>query len=512
MSYGRSAQAARTTTADRTRTAERDRLHGGLLRRTGTAEGRPASWSLAGSQRLVVPVLVVSDLMLGIGVLAAAFLLRSVVGFGNLSGVSAFVAVTAVAIWVGLRGLLGLYPGYGLSRAEELRLQTHAAFSALAVVAIGAVVLQVGDVLSRMLLVATFAGLLVVAPVFRYEVKRRLMKAGAWGRPVAVMGCGKVGARLVGLLKEEWELGYRPIGVFDDRKVPAENALADVPYGGTLADATHVARDHGVDTVVFAMPYTRRRSLARYVDLARLNFRHVVVIPNLAGITNSAAVGRDFAGMFGVEIRYNLLDPRALRAKRLLDLTATVLGGVLILPLVLIICALVRLESSGPVFYKAQRLGQNGRLFPCIKFRTMVPDAEDLLRRLLVENAEARREYARYHKLRDDPRVTRMGRLLRKTSLDELPQLWNVLRGEMSLVGPRPYLPRESGDIGVTQSEILRVPPGITGPWQVSGRNDTAFSERVRMDAKYVQNWSVWLDVILLARTVRVLLFDRAAY
>jgi lipopolysaccharide/colanic/teichoic acid biosynthesis glycosyltransferase len=131
---------------------------------------------------------------------------------------------------------------------------------------------------------------------------------------------------------------------------------------------------------------------------------------------------------------------------------------------------------------------------------------------MLEENSELREEYSKYHKLREDPRITRVGRFLRKTSLDELPQLWNVLRGEMSLVGPRPYLPRESGDIGVTQSEILRVYPGVTGPWQVSGRSHTSFSERAEIDAYYVRNWSIWLDLVILARTVRALLFDREAY
>jgi len=144
--------------------------------------------------------------------------------------------------------------------------------------------------------------------------------------------------------------------------------------------------------------------------------------------------------------------------------------------------------------------------------RRRVIDAEALLQQMLADDEEMREEYLKYHKLRDDPRVTRIGRFLRKTSLDELPQLWNVLRGEMSLVGPRPYLPRESEDIGTTQKEILRVTPGITGPWQVAGRNHTSFSERVQMDADYVHDWSVWLDLILLVRTVWCVLLSRNAY
>jgi lipopolysaccharide/colanic/teichoic acid biosynthesis glycosyltransferase len=173
---------------------------------------------------------------------------------------------------------------------------------------------------------------------------------------------------------------------------------------------------------------------------------------------------------------------------------------------------MVYLESGGPVFYRDLRMGRDGKLFACLKFRTMVPDAERVLQEMLEEDPVAREEYARYHKLRDDPRVTRVGRFLRRTSLDELPQLWNVLMGEMSLVGPRPYLPRESREIGVTQSEILRVPPGITGPWQVSGRNQTSFQERVDIDAYYIHDWSIWLDVVLLARTMKIVLRGRGAY
>jgi Undecaprenyl-phosphate galactose phosphotransferase WbaP len=260
------------------------------------------------------------------------------------------------------------------------------------------------------------------------------------------------------------------------------------------------------------MPHTPRESLAKYVARASEKFCHVVIIPDLGGVTNSGVVARDFAGIFGVEIKYNLLDSSALRAKRALDLAATIVGGVLILPLILILSLLVWLESRGPVFYADRRTGQYGKLFSCVKFRTMVPNAEALLQQMLEEDTSLRDEYSKYHKLHDDPRITRVGRILRKTSLDELPQLWNVLRGEMSLVGPRPYLPRESGDIGAAQSEILRVPPGITGPWQVAGRNHTAFKERLQMDSKYVRDWSVWLDIMLLARTVKCLALSRGAY
>jgi lipopolysaccharide/colanic/teichoic acid biosynthesis glycosyltransferase len=189
-----------------------------------------------------------------------------------------------------------------------------------------------------------------------------------------------------------------------------------------------------------------------------------------------------------------------------------VVGGTLVLPLLLVIALLVHAESGRPVFYTDWRMGKDGVPFPCIKFRTMVTGAEAVLELMLAEDAGLREEYVKYHKLRVDPRVTRVGRFLRRTSLDELPQLWNVLKGDMSLVGPRPYLPRESGDIGDAREEILRVPPGVTGPWQVSGRNHAFFTDRIGMDIHYVRDWSVWLDLVLLARTVRALFVDKGAY
>jgi Undecaprenyl-phosphate galactose phosphotransferase WbaP len=338
-----------------------------------------------------------------------------------------------------------------------------------------------------------------------------MMEAGLWGKPVVILGTGEPGAQVLKALRREWQLGFKPLAVFDNRVAPAGGTLEGVPYGGTFTDAIAFARARGVDTAIFAMPSTRREHLAKFVELAGRSFRHVVVIPNLDGITNSGVVARDLGGTFGVEIKYNLLDPWAQRSKRALDVVATLVGGVFILPLLCMLALLVWIESRGPIFYADKRMGRDGQLFSCLKFRTMVPDAEGVLQRILAEDEAAREEYHKYHKLRSDPRVTRVGRFLRKTSLDELPQIWNVLRGEMSLVGPRPYLPRESTDIGTLQSEILRVTPGITGPWQVAGRNHTSFSERVRMDAFYVRDWSGWLDLVLLARTVRCLLSSRGA-
>jgi Undecaprenyl-phosphate galactose phosphotransferase WbaP len=469
-------------------------------------------WTTGRSRPLVVLVLMSADILLALALWQVALLVQSIWGHGALTPYSLASMVPNLVVWVGLRTLSGLYPGYGLGQVEELRRQTFVLFATLAITTVFAFASDFDDSLSRILLFAWIVGLLLMAPLARYCAKLALMKVGLWGKPVVVLGAQEAGERILEDLKREWHLGFRPIAVFDNRVAPTMGSLGGVPYGGTLADAIALGREHKVDTAIFAMPHTRREQLVTVVDLAKLNFRHVVIVPNLAGITNSAVMARDLAGTFGVEIKYNLLDPWSQRFKRATDLVATALGGLFVLPLIVALALLVRLESRGPVFYADERMGRDGRLFSCVKFRTMVPDAEDLLHKLLSEDEAAREEYLTYHKLRDDPRVTRIGSFLRKTSLDELPQLWNVLRGEMSLVGPRPYLPRESADIGSTQGEILRVTPGITGPWQVTGRSHASFTERVQMDVSYVSDWSVWLDLVLLFRTVGCLLFRRDAY
>ena len=286
-----------------------------------------------------------------------------------------------------------------------------------------------------------------------------LKKIALWGKPVIILGYVETGRNLVDLLRQEWELGYYPIGICHYPRNPRRGTFEGVDHQQVFADAMHLARKRRVDTAIFALPYTRREQLAKLTSLASASSQHILIVPNLNGITNSAVVARNFAGTLALEVKYNLLNPWALWVKRIIDLCAAVIGGALILPLLLVLALLVYLESGGPVLYRDQRMGQNRSLFSCLKFRTMVPGAEVLLQRMLEEDGGLREEYSKHHKLHDDPRVTRIGRFLRKTSLDELPQLWNVLRAERSLVGPRPYLPRESKEIGRAQTEILRVPP-----------------------------------------------------
>ena len=207
-----------------------------------------------------------------------------------------------------------------------------------------------------------------------------------------------------------------------------------------------------------------------------------------------------------------LLAPRNQAVKRVFEVAIAAVLLILALPLALAIAIAIVLETRGPVFFGHTRIGRNHQRFRVWKFRSMVNDADVALRKHLRDHPEQRAEWRRSHKLKQDPRVTRVGRLLRRSSLDELPQLWNVLRGDMSLIGPRPIVEEEIAKYGPNLSVYLQVQPGLTGLWQVSGRADTGYRRRVDLDCQYIRNWSLLVDLKILLKTVRVVLCGHGAY
>ena len=469
-------------------------------------------WGPAWRQRLVVTSQFFSDILVAILICMVAYSLQSVWGEGRLSEVARATIVPSIAVWIGLRALLGLYPGYGLDSVERLRRHVYSVCATVAILAVLAVGFQIGDLLSRLMLLLTFLGLLFIAPFAQYLVRRELKRLKLWGRPVIVLGYANTGAQSVDLLEREWGLGYKPVSLFNIQLTSAGEEVRPTAYIDTLAQAMDEGRRRKIDTCIFAMPYTRREQLADLVRTASDDFEHIIVLPNLRGVTNSAVVARDLSGTLALEVKQNLLNPWAKRLKRALDLFGAVVGGFFICPLLLTIAVLIKLDSPGPVLFGHRRLGARDKHFLCWKFRTMYVDAERMLNECLQEHPSLQAEWETNHKLRDDPRVTRIGRFLRKTSLDELPQLWNVLRGEMSLAGPRPIVDAEVSKYDKDYELYRRIRPGMSGFWQVGGRSDIDYRTRVAMDAYYVRNWSVWLDIIILTRTVKVVLFDHGAY
>ena len=241
--------------------------------------------------------------------------------------------------------------------------------------------------------------------------------------------------------------------------------------------------------------------------------RNLIVLPSQFLLPSLWSSTRECAGVLGVHLSDHLRSPLARALKRSIDLIGSVLSLLIAGPLMIIFVILIKRQSPGPAFYGHSRIGHNGKQFKAWKLRTMVPDADKILDHHLEQDPELRRQWFEDQKLKNDPRIIPgIGEFLRQTSLDELPQLFNVLKGDMSLVGPRPIVTSEIAKYGEMYPQYLRVVPGITGLWQVSGRNDTSYEQRVRLDSYYVCNWSVWLDAYIAVRTIRTLVLREGAY
>jgi undecaprenyl-phosphate galactose phosphotransferase len=231
------------------------------------------------------------------------------------------------------------------------------------------------------------------------------------------------------------------------------------------------------------------------------------------GLATVGVETEDLDGLLLLHMRWNLAKPWNLALKRTFDLGVATAIILVLSPLLAAAAFAIRLDSAGPILFRQRRLGRGWRTFRCMKFRSMYRDNAARLREYLASNPDARAEWEHFAKLKSfDPRVTRAGRILRRFSVDELPQLLNVLKGEMSLVGPRPNLPRETQRMGDFAETILKAPPGISGLWQVSGRNELPFEQRLRLDEYYVRNWSLWMDVIVLVKTIGAVMRRQGAY
>ena len=415
-------------------------------------------------------------------------------------------------IWVGLwilwRAYQGLYPGYGRSPQTELRLHTVGTVQLLgaqlaAAFAVDRFVPSVPGLLLQ------WGVILLLALLVRYGLRSLLIRSGHYGRAISIIGAGQTAALAIAHLKASPAYGLNPVVAYDDNPALQGTQIEGVPIIGSIDDALTEPRTL---QALISIPGARAEVQQRLVNTVYAAYPFTWVIPDLFGVPNQALQPHNIGSIASLEIKNNLQSVQARLVKRVLDLVLSIVGLTLIFPILLIIALLIRLDSDGPAIYRAARLGRDGGTFPCYKFRSMYQNAEQRLVELLATDSDRRAEYEKYHKLRDDPRVTRIGAFLRKTSLDELPQLLNVVLGQMSLVGPRPYLPREQPKMGNAAREILLINPGMTGYWQVNERNESTFERRLDMDRFYISNWSMWLDIIILIRTLKVVLRRRGAF
>ncbi len=385
-----------------------------------------------------------------------------------------------------------------------------ATLAVMAIVTLG----KMQDRVSRLVLLGTWAASLFAFPLFRLWGKRFLYRMGIWRDRVLILGAGNAGRLVVEGLEREKHMGYDVIGFLDDDEGKWGEVLSGKKVFGRIRHFPKFIKEMEIATVIIAIPSLTPERLSSLTASVQNHSPNTMVIPDIRGIAllNTDLLHLFYEKLFLMNIRNNLKSTANRFIKRLFDLTISTISMPLLLPFIGIVGLIVRLETPGPAIYAHDRIGKNGKTFRCYKFRTMQRDAEEKLMEILEDNEEVRNEWEKSWKLKEDPRVTRIGKFLRRTSLDELPQIFNVIKGEMSLVGPRPYLLREREDLENQMQVICSTEPGITGLWQVSGRSNTGYEHRLKLDSWYVMNWSLWFDIAILFKTIRVVMKREGAY
>lgn len=347
---------------------------------------------------------------------------------------------------------------------------------------------------------------------FRYIIKNVLCRFDIFKIPILLIGGGKTAEVLINGIKDNYGEAYKIIGILEDNE--QSKNLKKYPVLGGFKDAERIIKEKEIRNVVITAPGLEQNKIISLVNRVQPLVHNLSIVPNLIAIPMSGIEAERFFNekIMLLRLKNNLASSLNRWLKYSFDFMCTLVGTILISPLLLLIAAGIYFDSPGPVIFRHIRIGKNGKAFGCYKFRTMCMDADKKLAELLDRDAAAKEEWERDFKLKDDPRVTKIGKILRKTSLDELPQIFNVLKGEMSLVGPRPVVEAELEKYGEYLDDYLMVRPGITGMWQVNGRSDTTYEERVHMDSWYVRNWSIWIDIMLLWRTVKSVVKCEGAY
>lgn len=368
--------------------------------------------------------------------------------------------------------------------------------------------------ISRTTILLMGMNLFILLPIIRFWTKKGLGALGLWRKRILILGATDTARLTMRGLTSDPVLGYDVGGIVDDD--PAKIGKCAGVFGGkpvfvlgSLSQAREKMEQAHITDVLVAIPDLPEGKLLELVHQLQAYCDNIYVVPHSWGLPmmNLQVDGLLRERVMMLKLSNNLAKPWNIWLKRTFDLLIGTAVALFALPLGTVLGALIRMDSEGPALFVQRRLGYLGRKFPCLKFRTMHLNAEVKLAKYLQGNRHAAEEWRKYAKLREyDPRVTRLGRLLRRWSFDELPQLLNVLKGEMSLVGPRPYLPHERRRVGADLPTILSARPGITGLWQVSGRNQMTLEERVQLEAWYIRNWTVWLDCIVLAKTFRAVL------
>lgn len=360
------------------------------------------------------------------------------------------------------------------------------------------------EIYSRLIIILYTINLLLFFPL-RTQIRKILFRLNLFVKKAIIIGSGKTALEVYKNIINEPNLCYNIAGFVDESD---ENDINGIKIHKGLSRVELYIKLAHITDVIIAKDNIDSHQAAFLINKLQHKVENVIYIPPIKDISvYSTNIKYLFSSqIIAFEIKNNLSNPFIYFTKRLTDYILAILILPLILPLMAVISIIIKIDSKGPIIYSHKRIGKKGKEFKCYKFRTMHIDADQKLKEILEKDPQKRDEWQKYWKLKDDPRITKIGKFLRKTSLDELPQIFNVLKGEMSLVGPRPYLPREWNYIRNESLIIHALPPGITGLWQVSGRNNNDYTFRILMDCWYVKNWNLWLDIVILFKTFKAVL------
>ena len=416
-----------------------------------------------------------------------------------------------------LFGVNGLYPGIMNSPTEDIKHYFGCIFFSFLAIIITIYISDYNDVNFMQKIIKnsqdfaiTLAFIISIPvatlalPAFREFAKHLFARYKWWGIPAVIYLHGKDGYFIVDKLINQKFLGYHP-AVIIDSNAQTQGLYKDIPVYPPSDELHNIIKNYNVKQAIIC---------DYHGDLSYImsSYRYTVKVSKNQTLFTDTQQLKDIGGIIAFASIHNLTFKRNLLTKRLLDILIILCSIPIVLPVMIILGILTKCTSKGPIFYGHKRVGQNGKEIKCWKFRSMCINSQEILEEILATDPVRRAEWEKDRKFIDDPRVTKFGKFLRKTSLDELPQLFNILFGQMSLVGPRPVTEPELVKYGEYKDYVLSVSPGLTGMWQVSGRSDTGYEERISFDTYYIQNWSIWLDIWILIKTVWVVLKGKGAY
>ncbi len=444
-------------------------------------------------------------LCIGMGFFIVNAINREWINFRSFVGYLRYVPAILFVFWAA-----SLYPGILLAPQEEVKRFSLCTFFCFMGIAMSINVERFEQWYIALALVIAWPFATLLLPVNREIFRRFFARFDWWGVPAVIYTKGDYANVIAKRLLENRYYGYTPALIISDDSLHPSfftygNNAEGIPIFSPSEKLERIIRELNIKVAIIC-DYDH--------DLNKIQtaYRYMIRVPHNQVATTMSLQMRDFGGILGFSSTNYLTRGGALFVKRLIDILLCILISPFVLILTLFIAIAIKLDSKGPVFYGHKRVGKNHKEIRCWKFRSMGIDSEERLKEILATDPIRAAEWEKDRKFTDDPRVTKVGKFLRKTSLDELPQLWNIFVGEMSFVGPRPVTEPELVKYASYTDYVLSVQPGLSGMWQISGRSDTGYEERISLDTYYIQNWSIWLDLWIIIKTIWVVLKGKGAY